>query len=205
MWWMLARMSGWDGDLPVELTSFRADVSGNNVVLSWQTATEVNNYGFEVERYAQSVECKGWEKISFVQGAGNSNSPKEYSFTDNLTLTSYSYSYRLKQIDLDGSFTYSNEVKVNSSEKASEFRLEQNYPNPFNPSTMISYQLPMNSFVTLKVYNMLGQEITTLVNEQKPAGNYEVKFDASNLSSGVYVYRLLAGDFNASYKMLLLK
>ncbi len=195
--------------LPVELINLSAESNGGNVTINWQTATEVNNYGFEVERSTVKGE---WLKVGFVEGAGNSNSPKEYSFTDNnLTLTSYFYSYRLKQIDLDGSFTYSIEVKVNSGEKASEFKLEQNYPNPFNPTTTIKYSIPTTHsspvplHVSLVVYNLLGQEVTTLVNEQKPVGNYEVKFDASNLSSGVYLYNLQAGSYNKTMKMNLLK
>ncbi|NLT52227.1 MAG: T9SS type A sorting domain-containing protein [Ignavibacteria bacterium] len=195
--------------LPVELTSFTASVEKNTVKLKWQTATEVNNYGFAVERSTVKGE---WLKVGFVEGAGNSNSHKKYSFTDNLTLTSYSYSYRLKQIDLNGSFTYSNEVKVKAEIKPTEFALSQNYPNPFNPVTTIKYSIPNNGVETqhaasvqLKVFNLLGQEVATLVNKQQPAGSYEVKFDGSNLPSGIYIYKLTSGEYTAVKKFTLLK
>ncbi|NLT52582.1 MAG: T9SS type A sorting domain-containing protein [Ignavibacteria bacterium] len=197
--------------LPVELNSFSANVNGSSVELVWQTVSEHNNYGFEVERRMGTGDRKmEWEVLGFIAGAGNSNSPKEYSFSDNnLTLTSYSYSYRLKQIDLDGKFTYSKEISVEQLLLPTEFSLSQNYPNPFNPSTVIKYQLPMNGFVSLKIYDILGSEIATLVSEQKPAGTYEVKFDASALTSGVYVYRLSssseAGDFSQAKKLTLIK
>ncbi|NLT50930.1 MAG: hypothetical protein GXX85_08450, partial [Ignavibacteria bacterium] len=172
------------GLLPVELTSFSASFINNCISLLWQTATEVNNYGFEIQKLAkgkaqsavptsqkpglQTGRQAEWEKVGFVEGAGNSNSPKKYSFTDNLTLTSYSYSYRLKQIDLDGSFTYSNEITVDAINiLPAEYSLEQNYPNPFNPSTMIRYQLPISNMVSLKIYDILGREVATLVNEQQ--------------------------------------
>jgi len=206
------------GALPVELITFTASVSNEKVTLNWNTATEVNNYGFEIERYAQSADRKGWETLGFIEGAGNSNSPKEYSFTDNTTAASTPLSYRLKQIDLDGSFKYSNEIEVNVENLPTEFALEQNYPNPFNPVTTIKYAIPTPptssplvkgrtevGFVTLKVFNLLGQEVATLVNTQQPAGNYEVKFDASNLSSGIYLYKLQAGDFSSVKKLILMK
>ncbi len=200
--------------LPVELMSFTINVSGNEVLLNWQTATEVNNYGFEVQRQAVSNENSEWETIGFVEGAGNSNSPKSYSFTDNVS-ASGKYSYRLKQIDLDGTFEYSDVVEVNIGTPV-KFELSQNYPNPFNPSTTISYSIPsviarseatkqsvVN--VTLAVYNALGQKVATLVNKAQAAGNYTVQFDARDLPSGVYFYTLHAGDFVATKKMILMK
>ncbi len=194
------------GPLPVELTSFSALLNGNNVILNWQTSTEVNNYGFSIERSGEMVNGRNseWSKLGFVNGNGNSNSIKEYSFTDNTLSSSGKYAYRLKQIDNDGKCEYSNEVEVNYV-KANSYSLAQNYPNPFNPTTVISYKLPVNSFVTLKVYDVLGKEVATLVNGNMEAGNYNVNFNASNLSAGTYFYRLQAGDFTSSKKLILIK
>jgi len=190
--------------LPVELVSFTAAAAGMNANLRWTTATEVHNYGFEIQRR----QTADWAKVGFVAGAGSSNSTKNYSFTDN-NLSSGSYSYRLKQIDIDGSFSYGASVEVSISSAPQVFALLQNYPNPFNPSTVISYQLPVNSQVTLKVYNMLGQEVATLVNDLKQAGSYSVTFNTAAgtraLSSGVYVYRLQAGSFISIKKLVLMK
>ncbi len=191
----------YEGVLPVELTSFTATTIGSTVKLSWITATEVNNYGFEVERWALSAERQAWIKIGFVNGNGNSNSPKGYSFVDNNLpagrqgVSSGKYSYRLKQIDNDGQFEYSNTIEayIGAPDK---FELGQNYPNPFNPSTSIKYQVSSSSLVTLKVYDVLGNEVATLVDEYKPAGSYEAEFKSTvgshQLASGVYFYRLQA-------------
>ena len=198
--------------LPVELTSFNASVLNNTVILNWQTATEVNNYGFEVERSVISnlpagrqaeVRNLSWKKIGFVNGNGNSNSPKEYSFVDN-KLSTGKYSYRLKQIDNDGQFEYSKTIEVDLG-TPDKFELSQNYPNPFNPTTKINWQSPVSSWQTLKVYNLLGKEVVTLVNENREAGTYEIDFNASNLPSGVYVYKLQAGSFTQTRKMTLIK
>jgi hypothetical protein len=203
------------GALPVELTSFSAECVDGKVLLNWQTATEVKNYGFEMERtsprpspyHGEGVptgrDGRGWEKIGFVQGNGNSNSPKSYSFTD-VTPPSGKVQYRLKQIDFDGKYQYSNVVEV-KVDAPTRFALEQNYPNPFNPTTVINYQIPAASHVTLKVFDMLGMEVATLVNEQKASGNYEVEFDGSKLSSGVYYYRLQTGTFVDTKKFIILK
>lgn len=192
------------GSLPVELTTFSADCSGSSISLNWTTATEVNCYGFEIEKALAGSETAvlEWIKVGFVEGAGNSNKVRNYSFQD--SPLDGKYQYRLKIVDIDGKYEYSQLVEI-SVDKPLEYTLNQNFPNPFNPTTKISYSIPQASLVVLKVYNLLGQEVATLVNEQKPAGNYEVKFDASSLASGVYVYRLNAGDFTASQKMLLLK
>ncbi len=201
---------------PVELVSFTATVSGNEVKLNWATATEINNYGFEVERQKSKGESN-WETIGFVEGAGNSNSPKSYSFTDNVT-ESGTYSYRLKQIDLDGAYEYSNVVEVNVGAPA-KFELMQNYPNPFNPTTTIKYSIPsviarseatkqshdFAANVQLNVYNILGEEVAKLVNERQLPGEYTVKFDASNLPSGIYIYTLRTENYISTKKMLLLK
>ncbi len=188
------------GPLPVELSAFYASVTNEGIRLNWRTETEVNNYGFFIER---KTENSDWNQISFVQGNGNSNSPKEYSYTDN-SLTSGLYYYRLKQSDNDGEFNYSNTLKVNYN-KNLEYSLNQNYPNPFNPSTRISFVLPKSGLVKLTVYNLLGQEIMTLVNDYKEAGEYNFNFDGKNLSSGIYVYKLETDSYSQTRKMTLIK
>ncbi len=186
--------------LPVELTSFTASLADNGVQLHWETATEVNNYGFNVELRIENGE---WTKIGFVQGHGNSNSPKSYSFTD-ATAPAGKVQYRLKQIDFDGKFEYSNVAEVNVDAPA-KIVLEQNHPNPFNPETAISYQLSAFGKVTLKVFDALGREVSELVNEEKATGRYTVKFDGSKLSSGIYFYQLRSGDFVETKKFVLIK
>lgn len=190
--------------LPVELTSFIAKVSGNKVLLNWETATELNNFGFDVERIKNDgISVSNWNKVGFVPGNGNSNSLKSYSFTDN-NIQPGKYSYRLKQIDNDGTLEYSNAVDVVVS-NPDLFELHQNYPNPFNPITKISFVIPQNSFVELKVFNLLGQEIASLVSEEKPAGTYELNWNATDLPSGVYIYKMKAGEYIETRKMVLLK
>ncbi|MBZ0183633.1 MAG: T9SS type A sorting domain-containing protein [Melioribacteraceae bacterium] len=192
--------------LPVELTSFTADLNENNVDLNWQTATEINNYGFEIQRSVVSVQRseEGWEKVGFVEGSGNSNSPKEYSFVDE-SAQNGKYSYRLKQIDFDGQFEYSDEIEVEVNNLPTEFSLLQNYPNPFNPTTTIKYSLPVDSKVLMEVYNILGEKVMTLINQEVKAGYNEVIFNANNLSSGIYTYTISTGEFNQVKKMMLLK
>jgi len=190
------------GVVPVELISFTATANINEVTLNWSTATETNNSGFEILRFTQN-ENNDWNKIGFVPGHGTTTETQHYSFTDN-DVKPGKYQYKLKQIDYDGTFEYSQIVEVEIP-FVNEFSLSQNYPNPFNPSTVISYRLPVIGFVTLKVYDILGREVATLVNEEKPAGEYEVEFDGSNLPSGVYLYRLTAGEFRDTKKLLLLK
>lgn len=187
--------------LPVELSSFTSSVSGATVQLNWATATEVDNYGFEVER---SVDNVSFSKIGFVAGAGNSNVQKQYSYSD-ANLAAGTYYYRLKQVDTDGSFEYSQVVKSEVVGTPTEFSLSQNYPNPFNPSTAIAFALPKESNVKLSVYNMLGEEVAVLVNGVMSAGNHSVDFSATNLNSGMYVYRIEAGEFSSVRKMTLLK
>ncbi len=186
---------------PVELISFTASVSKNGAVLNWSTATETNNRGFEIERSTDKAE---WSRVGFVGGRGTTTEPQHYSYTDNLPGASLvTYYYRLKQVDFNGAYKYSSTVEAEFG--PSEFTLSQNYPNPFNPTTSISYQLPVNSFVSLKVYDVLGNEVSTLVNEQKAAGEYSAVFNASALGSGVYFYVLKAGNFLQSRKMMLVK
>jgi hypothetical protein len=186
--------------LPVELTSFTGIVKGTGVELAWRTATELNNHGFEIER---SEKQNGiWNKIGFVEGHGTTNAPKSYSFVDASAVGTVSY--RLKQVDNDGTFEYSNQVEVTVASPA-EFALMQNHPNPFNPATSINYTLPASGFVTLKVYDMLGKEVATLVNGMQDAGAKIAKLDASQLPSGIYFYTLRTNNFTATKKMLLLK
>ena len=156
--------------------------------------------GFEVQRITTN---SNYEKIGYVAGFGTTTDPKEYRFTDT-DVSAGTYTYRLKQIDFDGSYEYSPEVSVEVTPPI-EYSLEQNYPNPFNPSTVIKYSIPENGFVTLDVYNLLGEKVASLVNGVQEAGRYEINFDASNLGSGIYLYSLKSGSFNLDKKMLLMK
>jgi hypothetical protein len=186
--------------VPVELTSFTVLLRGNNVLLNWSTASELNNKGFEIERSSVNGQ---WSLVGFVEGHGTTSEQQNYSYKDS-SLTSGKYSYRLKQIDYDGSFKYSNEIEVDFSIPL-RYSLEQNYPNPFNPITKIQYAVGNRQFVNLKVYDILGNEVAALVNEEKQPGVYEVEFNAKDLSSGIYFYQLSAGDFNDAKKLILLK
>jgi len=186
--------------VPVELTSFTAETHGNNVMLKWSTSSELNNNGFEIQRqFAES----GFVTIGFVKGKGTTTEIQSYSYSDE-QLPVGKYSYRLKQVDFLGTYEYSNPINVDIN-SLDEFVLDQNYPNPFNPSTMISFNLPQNAFVTLKVYDVLGNEVVTLVNEEKPAGSYEIDFNAAKLSSGIYFYTLRAGSYKQTKKLILMK
>ena len=195
--------------VPVELTSFTAILESDNVTLNWQTATEMNNSGFEIERKQvgspqSSVGNQDWNVVGFVPGFGTTTEPKSYSFIDE-NLSSGKYQYRLKQIDFDGTFEYSNTIDVEIT-SPTEFSLEQNYPNPFNPSTNIKYTIGSRQFVTLKIFNSLGEEIETLVNEIQEAGVHSKFFILnSTLPSGVYYYQFKAGSFFETKKMILMK
>jgi hypothetical protein len=185
--------------VPVELASFSALADKNDVVLSWYTATETNNQGFEIQRKTDGE----YQKIGFVQGKGTTTEIQNYVYRDE-ELLSGSYTYRLKQMDFDGSFAYSDEVQVEISQP-DVFYLGQNYPNPFNPTTNIQYSIPQDGMVSLKVYDLLGKEVATLVNEPQQAGTFDVSFDGSNLASGVYYYMLTSGDLKATKKLMLTK
>ena len=190
----------------MELSSFSALVNINNVNLNWKTATEVNNNGFEVQRKIreQKTEAGGqWEKIGFVEGHGNSNSPKGYSFTDKNLTGATNFVYRLKQIDNDGKCEYSKEVEVKVV--PTEISLLQNYPNPFNPVTEIKFTLPEAAKVTLNVYNIIGQQVASLINGIEEAGFHNIKFEGSRLPSGAYIYRLQTGNIVQIKKMMLIK
>lgn len=187
--------------VPVELTSFLATLQSHNVILIWTTATELNNFGFEIERSTNKTD---WRIIGFKEGNGTTTETHNYSFVDNLYEINFQkIYYRLKQINYDGSFEYLNAIEVDIP--PSEFDLFQNYPNPFNPNTVISWQVPVGSWQTLKVYDLLGREVATLVNEYKSAGNHSVEFNDAGLPSGVYLYKMQTTNFSTSRKMILIK
>jgi hypothetical protein len=188
--------------LPVELTSFTAKAFVGKVQLDWTTATEINNSGFEIER---SFDGNTFSAVGFVRGNGTTTEPRSYSFTDDIQVNGIqTIYYRLKQVDFNGSVNYSEVVSV-VPEIPIEYALGQNYPNPFNPSTKIKYSVPQNGLVSIVVYDLTGQKIATLLNEVKEPGNYDIDFNAAGLSSGVYFYRMTAGNFTQVHKMSILK
>jgi hypothetical protein len=191
--------------VPVELKYFSSYVDVQKVILNWETATETNNLGFSIERKLvdKNLKEQEWIEVGFIEGSGTTTNEHQYTFSDYLYLNG-TYHYRLKQIDYDGSYNYSNEIEVNFF-AVKNYSLAQNYPNPFNPTTTISFQLPQAAYVTLKVYDALGNEIETLENGFMPAGVHEVSFNAANLSSGLYLYRMITADYEATKKMLILK
>ncbi len=194
-----------DENIPVELSSFSATTIDGKVLLYWSTATETNNFGFEIQRmYLVDDENLSWMKIGFVNGNGTTTEPQNYSFIDE-NLINGTYKYRLKQIDLDGAITYSNEVVVNLNFVPEKIYLHQNYPNPFNPNTTIQFELSERSYVILKIYDLLGTEIKTLVNDELSAGAYKINFDGSKLSSAVYLYKLTTEKNSQIRKMILVK
>ncbi len=197
---------------PVELTSFTAHfnkLNDQNIILTWQTATEVNNYGFEIERQNQVSSIKNqdknqiWETIGFVEGHGNSSSPKEYSFTDYDKFNRV-VKYRLKQIDTGGQYEYSDILEVEVS-GIMKYKLAQNHPNPFNPTTQIAFTIPQAGIVKLNIYNVLGEIVTELVNENLEVGIHKYQFSANNLSSGIYFYSISINGFTEVKKMNLIK
>ena len=195
-----------DVTVPVELTSFTARYDGLSAYLQWSTATETNNRLFEIQR---SINGSEFSTIGFVEGKGTTTIPQNYIYVDKNLDPSTSYAYRLKQYDFDGHFTYSKVVELGETSPVN-FELMQNYPNPFNPSTKISFSLPQQANVQLEVFNLLGQKITTLVNQKMNAGKHTIDFNASDLAGGVYLYSLKAQDNNGvvtsiTKKMTLIK
>lgn len=186
--------------IPVELISFNANVNGKSVTLNWITATEINNSGFEVER---KISNSTWEKIGFVSGYGTTTEKQSYSYSDR-NLSDGNYSYRLKQVDFNGTFEYSKSIEI-LVVAPNKFELSQNYPNPFNPTTSISFTLPQAGNVKLSVYNLLGQEVQNLVNGFMESGSHSVSFEAKNLNSGIYLYKLEANGISSVRKMTLIK
>jgi len=196
--------------LPIQLASFTATVvNGNDVRLDWRTLSEINNFGFFVQRRLQTVQT--YEEIpnSFVAGNGTTNIPHDYSFT-NINVGNGNWLYRLRQVDLDGTPHFTDPVQVNVVTSVAEntpiaFGLSQNYPNPFNPTTEIRYQTSEIGHVLLKVFNLLGQAIATLVDERRPAGEHSVRWDATSFPTGVYTYRLTSGSNTASKRLVLIR
>jgi len=196
----------YDNITPVELTSFTAGLSGQKVILNWTTATETNNQGFEIERHTTT---SNWETIGYIPGFGTTSEPRTYSYTDNNIVTD-TYTYRLKQVDYDGTFSYSDEVEVEVDLAPREYALFQNYPNPFNPNTKIQFQVSKTSDVNIKIYDILGQEIITLFAGGVERGVHTVGWDGLsesgiNMVSGIYIYRIVAGEFIQSKEMILMK
>jgi len=206
--WTDERAGGFDMDIytatinpivPVELISFTHRIVNGEVILDWVTATELNNLGFEIQR---SLDNNIFVTVGFIEGRGNSTTNQYYSFTDE-SIAGKVY-YRLKQVDYNGSYNYSDVIEVDGV-TVSTLQLEQNYPNPFNPATTIKYQLGNDGFVNLKVFNSLGEEVAELVNEIQKGGSHQIIFIADNLPSGMYVYKLTSGNYVESKKMIILK
>ena len=189
-----------NGGVPVELISFTATTNGNEVILSWSTATEINNQLFEVQR---SFEGSDFATVGFVNGKGTTTERQDYSYSDEI-FTNGKYSYRLKQIDYLGSYEYSDVVEIDFR-TFNSYLLEQNYPNPFNPTTTIGFGIQNKSNVKITILNAIGEEVAVLLIEEKEAGFHQVEFDAVALPSGVYFYQLKAGNFISTKKMILLK
>jgi hypothetical protein len=192
-----------DSPLPVELTSFSATVAGKKVLLNWRTATERNNYGFDIERRASGTGA-AWQKVVFVAGAGTSNVSSEYAYTD--AVSAGKFEYRLKQTDRGGAFEYSKTIEAAVVFAPEDYTVSQNYPNPFNPTTNIRFAVKTSQHAVVKIFNALGQEVRTLFNEiAQPETMYSLTFDAKGLPSGSYYYMLRTPDRNEVRRMLLLK
>ena len=195
-----------ESNIPVELTSFSAVPEGTNIRLVWATATETNNQQFEIHRKTIDEDRIGeWLLVGYREGKGTTTEPQHYSYLDDISgINATAFEYRLKQVDFDGSYSFSEEIRVSNLVPA-ESSLEQNYPNPFNPSTEINFSLPQTTNVTLKVYDIMGREVATLIEEQYEAGKHSVIFNAASLSSGVYYYIIVTENFIQTKKMILLK
>jgi hypothetical protein len=198
--WIIGEWFCYEPNVPVELTSFTANSKARDVILNWSTATELNNQGFEIERKQINND---WLKIGFISGNGTTVEEQRYVYSDK-NLHEGKYYYRLKQLDYDGNFEYSNVIETELY-ASNSYSLEQNYPNPFNPITKIRFVLQNKSNVKLTVLNLIGEELEVLLDGEKGVGIHQVEFNASQLISGVYFYRIQAGDFVETKKMILLK
>ena len=190
-----------DETVPVELTVFYAVKQEKGILLKWITATELNNLGWEIQRLHANSR---WANIGFVKGEGNSSAMRYYNYLDKDNLSGI-VQYRLKQIDYDGTVSFSNIIEIEAGNIPDDYKLSQNYPNPFNPATKIFYSVPIRSKITLKLYDVLGNEIISLVDDVKNPGKYVVDFNAGSLASGIYYYRLSTESFGKTMKMVLLK
>lgn len=196
------------GALPVSLSAFTSSVNKRDVTLMWVTEWELNNSGFEIERSLTQIGAEGWQKITFIPGQGTSSVPKGYKFNDE-KLKAGTYHYRLKQIDFNGNYEYfslESQVIINPP---MNFEMSQNYPNPSNPRSKINFEIPVNGMVTIKVYDITGREVITLLDETREADYYTIDFDGTDLASGVYFYRIISEDEGKSFcktlKMILVK
>jgi hypothetical protein len=188
--------------IPVELITFTAETANGKVLLNWKTVTETNNKGFEIQRRTNNSD---WTSVQFIKGYGTTTEMRQYSFNDDIqNIPGNQIYYRLKQIDFDGGYKFSKEASVQNT-YVLNYSLEQNFPNPFNPNTTIKYALPKAGMVTIKVFDLLGNLVKTLVNENETSGSHIINFDASGLSSGIYVYKIKSGEFSSSKKMMLMK
>jgi hypothetical protein len=185
--------------VPVAFHSFNYSFNDNSITLQWQTSSEINNSGFEIERSYDGVLFR---KIGFVKGNGNTTEPQQYTFTDKHTTNCF---YRLKQIDYNGTSNYSDLIEVKENLEVAGLSLVQNFPNPFNPVTKIEFALPEQSDITLKVYDILGKEVAILASGNYTAGRYTVPFDGTNHASGIYFCEMKAGAHKSIIKMILIK
>ncbi|MBE2216820.1 MAG: T9SS type A sorting domain-containing protein [Ignavibacteria bacterium] len=195
--------------LPVTIGSLGLSVNDNNVLISWKTVSELNNSGFEIDRYGTGSNGAGeWSKIGFVKGAGSVNEEREYSFTDK-GLNKGTYTYRLKQIDFNGNYEYFNITNAANIGSPGKNEISQNYPNPSNPVSVIEYRVAARSLVRLVVYDLTGKEVATLVNGELDGGYYSARFDGTNISSGIYFYRFTAvnadQNFTETKRLILIK
>jgi hypothetical protein len=190
--------------VPVELSNFNSSIFQNKVTLNWTTASEVNNSGFDVER---KFDNSDWTKIAFLTGSGNTTEQTNYYYIDLISDLSYRgiVKYRLRQIDFDGTSSYSTETSLLINLIPKEYSLSQNYPNPFNPNTKIKFSIPFSGNVTIKVFDILGEEIQIVLNEFKNEGTYEIDFIPSQLTSGIYFYKIISGNFSDTKKMIFLQ
>jgi hypothetical protein len=188
-------------EVPVELLSFNAEMVDNDVVLNWATATEKNNSGFQVEK--RQTKNESWTIVAFIDGKGTTTKKSVYTFSDKNEKPG-TYLYRLKQIDFDGTYSYSNEVEIEVT-GPKDFALYQNYPNPFNPSTTIKFALPVKTNLSLNIYNTLGEKVAEIFKGEMEEGYHEMMFNASGLSSGIYYYTITADNFSETKKMILIK